>query len=100
MLWVLIRSAKALLMSTHNWFSHRNKKNILFSEATLYCTSNCVSTGLTTGTSYTKNFVRSAKLLHWNGHFKPWGRRSQHADLWDKYFIQDPTGEFEPVRRN
>lgn len=56
--------------------------------------------GWTTGTSYTKEFVKHAKLLHWNGHFKPWGPRSQHAYVWDKYFLTDPEGEFVPVRRN
>ena len=56
-------------------------------------------TGVTTGTSYTKEFLNHAKLLHWNGHFKPWGRRAQHADVWDKYFIEDPTGKFKPIRK-
>lgn len=56
--------------------------------------------GLTSGTSYTKNFIKSAKLLHWNGHFKPWGRVAQHADVWDRYYLQDPTGELHPVRKS
>ena len=57
-------------------------------------------TGLTSGTSYNKDFIRSAKLLHWNGHFKPWGRASQHTDVWDRYYLQDPTGELSPVRKS
>ncbi|CAG5132519.1 unnamed protein product [Candidula unifasciata] len=55
--------------------------------------------GWTPGTSYSQSFVRQAKLLHWNGRFKPWGRTSQHSDLWDKYFIPDPINQFRPVRR-
>ncbi|BFZ07580.1 hypothetical protein BsWGS_10619 [Bradybaena similaris] len=55
--------------------------------------------GWTPGSSYSKSFVRQAKLLHWNGRFKPWGRTSQHSDIWDKYFIPDPLNEFRPVRR-
>ena len=45
-------------------------------------------------------FLSSAKLLHWSGQFKPWGRKSSHSDIWDKYFIKDPKGEFKPVRKN
>ncbi|KAK3594972.1 hypothetical protein CHS0354_019892 [Potamilus streckersoni] len=55
--------------------------------------------GLTPGTSYTKSFLKEAKLIHWSGTFKPWGRTAQHSDIWDKYYIQDPSGKFEPIRR-
>ncbi|KAK6175615.1 hypothetical protein SNE40_014036 [Patella caerulea] len=55
--------------------------------------------GWTPGTSYTTQFLRSAKLLHWNGRFKPWGRTSQHSEIWDKYFIADPSHRFHPVRK-
>jgi len=55
--------------------------------------------GWTSGSSYSRDFVRKAKLLHWNGKFKPWGRGSQHSELWDKYFLPDPRGKFIPVRR-
>lgn len=55
--------------------------------------------GWTSGTSYSKTFIAHAKLLHWNGQFKPWGRVSQHRDVWDRYFISDPSGKFKPVRR-
>ncbi|KAJ8022004.1 Glycosyltransferase 8 domain-containing protein 1 [Holothuria leucospilota] len=54
--------------------------------------------GLTPGTRYSDSFVKSAKLLHWNGPFKPWGRTAQHTDEWDKYYISDPTGKFKVVR--
>lgn len=56
--------------------------------------------GWTRGTSYTSVFLKQAKLIHWNGVFKPWGRRSQHAEIWDRYFIEDPLGRFVPIRRS
>ncbi|KAM6927813.1 glycosyltransferase 8 domain-containing protein 1 [Xenentodon cancila] len=51
------------------------------------------------GNRYSPQFVRAAKLLHWNGHYKPWGRTSSFSDMWDKWFIPDPTGKFHPIRR-
>ncbi|KAM4583139.1 glycosyltransferase 8 domain-containing protein 1 [Fundulus diaphanus] len=52
------------------------------------------------GNRYSPQFVRVAKLLHWNGHYKPWGRASAFSDVWDQWFIPDPTGQFHPVRRH
>ncbi|KAM9408664.1 glycosyltransferase 8 domain-containing protein 1 [Pholidichthys leucotaenia] len=52
------------------------------------------------GNRYSLQFVKAAKLLHWNGHYKPWGRASSFSDVWDKWFIPDPTGKFHPVRRH
>ncbi|XP_047439500.1 glycosyltransferase 8 domain-containing protein 1 [Mugil cephalus] len=52
------------------------------------------------GNRYSLQFVKAAKLLHWNGHYKPWGRTSSFTDVWDKWFIPDPTGKFHPVRRH
>ncbi|KAG7493692.1 hypothetical protein JOB18_014570 [Solea senegalensis] len=52
------------------------------------------------GNRYSPQFVKAAKLLHWNGHYKPWGRTSAFSDVWDKWFIPDPTGKFHPVRRH
>uniref|UniRef100_A0A3B5B0Z4 Glycosyltransferase 8 domain-containing protein 1 n=1 Tax=Stegastes partitus TaxID=144197 RepID=A0A3B5B0Z4_9TELE len=52
------------------------------------------------GNRYSPQFVKAAKLLHWNGHYKPWGRASSFSDVWDKWFIPDPTGKFSPVRRH
>lgn len=49
---------------------------------------------------YSPQFVKAAKLLHWNGHYKPWSRTSAFTDVWDKWFIADPTGKFQPVRRH
>ncbi|XP_060579357.1 glycosyltransferase 8 domain-containing protein 1-like [Ruditapes philippinarum] len=56
--------------------------------------------GWTKGTSYTSSFLSQAKLLHWNGQFKPWGRVSQHSEIWNKYFIEDPLGKFAPIRKS
>ncbi|XP_048877603.1 glycosyltransferase 8 domain-containing protein 1 isoform X2 [Brienomyrus brachyistius] len=55
----------------------------------------------TTGAAnrYSLQFVKAAKLLHWNGHYKPWGRAS-FTDIWDKWYVPDPTGKFHPVRRH
>ncbi|XP_064642517.1 glycosyltransferase 8 domain-containing protein 1-like isoform X2 [Lineus longissimus] len=55
--------------------------------------------GQTTGTLYSDSFVRSAKLIHWNGIYKPWKRLSQFQDIWDQYYIQDPTDKFLVVRK-
>lgn len=52
------------------------------------------------GNRYSSQFVKAAKLLHWNGHYKPWGRGSSFTDVWDKWFIPDPTGKFHPLRRH
>lgn len=56
----------------------------------------------TTGAAnrYSAQFVKAAKLLHWNGHYKPWGRGAAFTDLWDQWYIQDPTGKFHPIRRH
>ncbi|XP_026876305.1 glycosyltransferase 8 domain-containing protein 1 [Electrophorus electricus] len=52
------------------------------------------------GNRYSPQFVRAAKLLHWNGHYKPWGRAASFSDIWDKWYIPDPTGKFHPIRRH
>ncbi|XP_061778636.1 glycosyltransferase 8 domain-containing protein 1 [Nerophis ophidion] len=52
------------------------------------------------GSRYSPQFVKAAKLLHWNGHYKPWGRGSSFTEVWDKWFIADPTGKFHPVRKH
>lgn len=52
------------------------------------------------GNRYSPQFVRAAKLLHWNGHYKPWGRTSSFSEVWDKWYIPDPTGKFHPMRRH
>lgn len=55
--------------------------------------------GWTARSSYTRPYVKSAKLLHWNGRFKPWLRSAPFQDLWDQYFLPDPTGKFVPIRK-
>ncbi|CAB1353607.1 unnamed protein product [Coregonus sp. 'balchen'] len=52
------------------------------------------------GNRYSPQFVKSAKLLHWNGHSKPWSRTSSFTEVWDKWYIQDPTGIFHPVQKH
>ncbi|KAI1890929.1 hypothetical protein AGOR_G00158650 [Albula goreensis] len=52
------------------------------------------------GNRYSPQFLKAAKLLHWNGHYKPWGRSSSYSEIWDKWYIPDPTGKFHPVRRH
>ncbi|KAF5904535.1 glycosyltransferase 8 domain-containing protein 1 [Clarias magur] len=52
------------------------------------------------GNRYSPQFISAAKLLHWNGHYKPWGRVSSYPDVWDKWYIPDPTGKFHPIRRH
>ncbi|XP_051874245.1 glycosyltransferase 8 domain-containing protein 1 [Pristis pectinata] len=56
--------------------------------------------GSSAGTRYSSHFIKAAKLLHWNGRFKPWGRTSPYSEIWDKWYIPDPTGKFHPVRRH
>ena len=55
--------------------------------------------GWTSRTSYSSQYIRSAKLLHWNGRFKPWGRTSSFQDVWNRYFLPDPTKQFQPIRK-
>ncbi|KAM5172636.1 glycosyltransferase 8 domain-containing protein 2 [Mantella aurantiaca] len=42
-----------------------------------------------------ESVLTGAKLLHWNGRYKPWKIPSSHSKLWEKYFIADPTGKFQ-----
>lgn len=55
--------------------------------------------GLTPGSHYSRTFLHQAKLLHWNGPLKPWGRRSSHAEFWERYYIPDPSGQFHLLRK-
>ncbi|KAK1790374.1 hypothetical protein P4O66_014286, partial [Electrophorus voltai] len=47
---------------------------------------------------YAKSVLKGAKLLHWNGHFKPWYYPCVHLELWEKWFIPDPSGRFSLMR--
>ncbi|XP_069472653.1 glycosyltransferase 8 domain-containing protein 1-like [Ambystoma mexicanum] len=56
--------------------------------------------GSSTGKRYSPQFVKAANLLHWNGHFKPWGRTASYSDVWEKWYIPDPSGKFSLVRKH
>ncbi|XP_006892355.1 PREDICTED: glycosyltransferase 8 domain-containing protein 1 [Elephantulus edwardii] len=56
--------------------------------------------GSSAGKRYSPQFIKAAKLLHWNGHFKPWGRTASYIDVWEKWYIPDPTGKFSLIRRH
>lgn len=58
-----------------------------------------IFSGWTAGQRYSPHFIQHAKLLHWNGKFKPWTGVAQYKDIWDKYFVADPTGLYKPVRK-
>ncbi|KAM9467654.1 glycosyltransferase 8 domain-containing protein 2 isoform 2-T3 [Clarias gariepinus] len=47
---------------------------------------------------YPQSVLQEAQLLHWNGRFKPWDYPCVHTDLWEKWFIPDPSGKFVLVR--
>ncbi|CAG5927246.1 glycosyltransferase 8 domain-containing protein 2 [Menidia menidia] len=47
---------------------------------------------------YSETFLQDAHLLHWNGPFKPWNYPAVHMDLWEKWFIPDPSGKFSLKR--
>ncbi|XP_062861322.1 glycosyltransferase 8 domain-containing protein 2 [Trichomycterus rosablanca] len=47
---------------------------------------------------YPLSVVSEARLLHWNGRFKPWDYPCVHINLWERWFIPDPSGKFELVR--
>ncbi|XP_040029568.2 glycosyltransferase 8 domain-containing protein 2 [Gasterosteus aculeatus] len=47
---------------------------------------------------YSENFLQGAHLLHWNGPFKPWHYPAVHLDLWERWFIPDPSRKFSLVR--
>ncbi|XP_062505661.1 glycosyltransferase 8 domain-containing protein 1-like isoform X2 [Corticium candelabrum] len=55
--------------------------------------------GWSTGSRYSRQFLQEAHLLHWNGGYKPWGSPAQYVDIWDKYYIPDPTRQFKPMRK-
>ncbi|KAG8556787.1 hypothetical protein GDO81_018206 [Engystomops pustulosus] len=56
--------------------------------------------GSSTGKRYSFQFVNAARLLHWNGHFKPWGRAASYSEIWEKWYVPDPTGKFSIIRRH
>ncbi|NWT40739.1 GL8D2 protein, partial [Chroicocephalus maculipennis] len=54
--------------------------------------------GWSPDTRYSEHFLQEAKLLHWNGRYKPWDYPSVHTDLWENWFIPDPSGKFKLTR--
>ncbi|XP_068442422.1 glycosyltransferase 8 domain-containing protein 2 isoform X1 [Clinocottus analis] len=48
---------------------------------------------------YSEKFLQEAHLLHWNGPFKPWHYPAVHLDLWERWFIPDPSRKFSLVRQ-
>lgn len=58
----------------------------------------CTHTGWSPDTRYSEHFLQEAKLLHWNGRYKPWDYPSVHTDLWENWFIPDPSGRFKLTR--
>ncbi|XP_043934814.1 glycosyltransferase 8 domain-containing protein 1 [Protopterus annectens] len=56
--------------------------------------------GSSAGQRHSASFIKTAKLLHWNGHYKPWGRTSFYPEIWEKWYIPDPTGQFRLIRRH
>ncbi|XP_006815098.1 glycosyltransferase 8 domain-containing protein 1-like [Saccoglossus kowalevskii] len=55
--------------------------------------------GWSSGTRYSEEFLNQAKLVHWNGNFKPWKGKAQYSKIWDQYYIADPTGTFKVIRK-
>ncbi|MBN3295275.1 GL8D2 protein, partial [Amia calva] len=56
--------------------------------------------GWSPDTRYSDHFLQEAHLLHWNGRFKPWDYPCVHMELWERWYIPDPTGKFTLVRPN
>ncbi|XP_033882569.1 glycosyltransferase 8 domain-containing protein 2 [Acipenser ruthenus] len=54
--------------------------------------------GWSPDTRYSEQFLQEAHLLHWNGRFKPWDYPCAHIELWEKWYIPDPTGTFVLIR--
>ncbi|XP_035281655.1 glycosyltransferase 8 domain-containing protein 2-like [Anguilla anguilla] len=54
--------------------------------------------GWSPDTWYSEAFLHTANLLHWNGRFKPWDFPCVHMELWEKWYVPDPTGRFVLVR--
>lgn len=54
--------------------------------------------GYTRNPHYSGGYIEKAKLLHWNGRLKPWATWSQLQQIWDQYYLEDPTGLFRLER--
>ncbi|XP_013875564.1 glycosyltransferase 8 domain-containing protein 2 [Austrofundulus limnaeus] len=47
---------------------------------------------------YSESVLREAHLLHWNGPLKPWHYPAVHWELWEKWFVPDPSRRFTLTR--
>lgn len=54
--------------------------------------------GYTRNPHYSGGYIEKANLLHWNGRLKPWATWSQLQQIWDQYYLEDPTGLFRLER--
>ncbi|KAJ3612010.1 hypothetical protein NHX12_020289 [Muraenolepis orangiensis] len=54
--------------------------------------------GWSPDSGYPDNVLDKAKLLHWNGRYKPWMYPSVHPEVWERWFVPDPTGKFSLLR--
>ncbi|XP_069486017.1 glycosyltransferase 8 domain-containing protein 2 isoform X2 [Ambystoma mexicanum] len=54
--------------------------------------------GWTSDEKYSADVLDEAKLLHWNGKYKPWDYPNVYTELWEKWYIPDPTGKFQLLR--
>jgi len=53
------------------------------------------------GERHSPHFLKSARLLHWSGLVKPWGRidDAMGKSIWDTYFLPDPWNRFKVLRK-
>ncbi|XP_035257337.1 glycosyltransferase 8 domain-containing protein 2 isoform X1 [Anguilla anguilla] len=56
--------------------------------------------GWSPDTQYSDASLHEAQLLHWSGRFKPWDYPCVHMELWEKWYIPDPSRRFSLVRPN
>ncbi|XP_061085746.1 glycosyltransferase 8 domain-containing protein 2-like [Conger conger] len=56
--------------------------------------------GWSPDTEYSDASLHEAQLLHWSGRFKPWDYPCVHMELWEKWYVPDPSRRFALVRPN
>ncbi|KAJ8386956.1 hypothetical protein AAFF_G00161330 [Aldrovandia affinis] len=56
--------------------------------------------GWSPDTQYSEASLNEAQLLHWSGRFKPWDYPCVHMELWEKWYVPDPSRRFTLVRPN
>ena len=66
-----------------------NKSHFLYSTIVL--------PGVSTAKRYSNHYLISrAKLIHWNGHMKPWKPNCFFPHFWFVFRIPDPRGKYKP----